>query len=167
MEQLNVRLIILQFGVNLVPHVVDSYAYYEKQLYTQIIALKKVNPKAAVVLIGVSDMSRKEGGRFVSYPNITKIRDAQRNAAFKAGAAFWDCYQAMGGENSMPAWVHANPPLASKDFVHFSLRGSNLVAEMFYSSLMAEYENFLSMKSKKENQVANEGNNLLIPTVDK
>lgn len=144
MSLLNVRLIILQFGVNIVPNVVESYKYYENQLYNQIVTLKKLNPKAAVILIGVSDMSRKEGGRFVSYSNIPKIRDAQRNAAFRAGAAFWDCYQAMGGENSMTAWVNATPALASKDFVHFSLRGSNLIAEMFYSSLMAEYDNFVN-----------------------
>jgi lysophospholipase L1-like esterase len=159
MQLLNVRLIILQFGVNLVPHIVDSYKFYENQLYNQIVALKRVNPKAAVILIGVSDMSRKEGATFVSYPNIAKIRDAQRNAAFRAGAAFWDCFQAMGGENSMPAWVFANPPLASKDFVHFSLRGSNLIAEMFYSSLMAEYDRYLAGNMANNQLTLNEESN--------
>ncbi|HPE18445.1 MAG TPA: hypothetical protein PLM76_07385 [Tenuifilaceae bacterium] len=164
MQLLNVRLIILQFGVNLVPHIVDSYKFYENQLYNQIIALKRANPKAAVVLIGVSDMSRKEGAAFVSYPNISKIRDAQRNAAMRAGAAFWDCFRAMGGENSMPAWVFANPPLASKDFVHFSLRGSKLIAEMFYSSLMAEYDRFLASKMQSSQLSQNEAENLEFET---
>jgi hypothetical protein len=104
-------------------------------------------------------MSRKEGATFVSYPNIAKIRDAQRNAAFRAGAAFWDCFQAMGGENSMPAWVFANPPLASKDFVHFSLRGSNLIAEMFYSSLMAEYDRYLAGNMANNQLTLNEESN--------
>jgi len=142
-QLVNPSLIILQFGVNLVPHIVPSYDYYERQLYNQIVALKRAKPNVAVLVVGVSDMSRKEGGRFVSYPNIEKIRDAQRSAAIRAGAAFWDCYNAMGGQNSMPAWVYANPPLASKDFVHFSLRGSNLIAEMLYTSLMNEYDKYL------------------------
>lgn len=142
------KLIILQFGVNVVPHIVDSYKYYENQMYRQMMALKRANPNTAIILIGVSDMSRRESGRYVSYPNIEKIRDAQRNAAFRAGASFWDCYKAMGGENSMPAWVYANPPLASKDFVHFTLRGANLIAEMFYSSLMQSYDSYIDKTDK-------------------
>lgn len=142
MQMVDAKLIILQFGVNVVPHIVDSYKYYENQMYEQIMALKRAKPNAAVLLIGVSDMSRKEGGSYVTYPNVEKIRDAQRNAALRSGAAFWDCYRAMGGRNSMPAWTFADPPLASKDFVHFTLRGSNLIAEMFYSALMQSYEEY-------------------------
>ncbi|HNS31195.1 MAG TPA: hypothetical protein PKL52_11750 [Tenuifilaceae bacterium] len=147
MQLVSPSLIILHFGVNLVPHIVPNYDYYERQVYNQIVALKRAKPGLAVLVVGVSDMSRKEGGRFVSYPNIEKIRDAQRSAALRAGAAFWDCYQAMGGKNSMPTWVYANPPLASKDFVHFSLRGSNIVAEMLYASLMDEYERYVKAEN--------------------
>ncbi|HNV51641.1 MAG TPA: hypothetical protein PKM28_02010, partial [Tenuifilaceae bacterium] len=70
--------------------------------------------------------------------------NAQRNAAFRAGAAFWDCYTAMGGKNSMPEWVNANPSLATKDFTHFNFRGAKLIAEMFTASLLNEYSNFQS-----------------------
>ncbi len=139
----NPSLIILQFGVNVVPHIVKSYDYYENQLYQQMRAIKRAHPKVSIILIGVSDMARRENGVYVSYPNIELIRNAQRNAAFRAGAAFWDCFTAMGGKNSVPAWAFASPPLASKDFVHFTLRGSNLVAEMFYSSLMQSYNSYI------------------------
>lgn len=148
MQLVDPSLIILQFGVNVVPHIVESYLYYENQMYQQVLALRRAKPNVSVIIVGVSDMSRREGGRFVSYPNIEKIRDAQRNAALRSGAAFWDCYMAMGGQNSMPAWVYATPALASKDFVHFTLRGSNLIAEMFYSSLMNSYEEYISSQSK-------------------
>jgi len=47
----------------------------------------------------------------------------------------------------MPTWVYANPPLASKDFVHFSLRGSNIVAEMLYASLMDEYDRYVKAEN--------------------
>ena len=142
LAMVNPRLIILQFGVNVVPHIVKSYDYYENQLYQQMLAIKRAQPNVSIILIGVSDMARKENGVYVSYPNIERIRNAQRNAAFRAGAAFWDCYSAMGGKNSMPAWAFASPALASKDLIHFTLRGSNLVAEMFYSALMQSYNQY-------------------------
>ena len=142
-KKLNVRLILLQFGVNVVPHIVDDYTYYEKRFYKQLQYIRSMNPGIPVVVMGLSDMSRKENDYYVSYPNIEKIRNAQKNAAFKAGCAFWDTYEAMGGHNSMPSWVFAEPPLAHKDFTHFTYRGSKLIARMLYNALMHDYNAFL------------------------
>jgi lysophospholipase L1-like esterase len=144
LKMLNAKLIILQFGVNVVPNVVENYKYYEIQLYNQLKAIQEAKTDASIIMIGVSDVSRKEGLKYVSYPNVEKIRDAQKNAAFRAGVPFWDCYAAMGGKNSMAAWENAKPPLANKDFVHFTYRGANLIAEMFYAALMSEYTNYLA-----------------------
>lgn len=150
LKMLNTKLIILQFGVNVVPNIVESYKYYEIQLYNQIKAIQAAKPDASIIMIGVSDVSRKEGLRFVSYPNVEKIRDAQKNASFKAGIPFWDCYKAMGGKNSMVAWENSKPPLATKDFIHFTYRGANLIAEMFYGALMLEYDNYILKISKQK-----------------
>lgn len=147
LRMLNAKLIILQFGVNVVPNIVDNYKYYQVQLYNQIKALQAALPETSIIMIGVSDVARKEGLRYTSYPNIELIRDAQKQAAFKAGIPFWDCYKAMGGKNSMAAWEGANPPLANKDFIHFTYRGANLIAEMFYAALISEYETYLKKES--------------------
>lgn len=161
LQMLNTKLIILQFGVNVVPNIVESYKYYEVQLYNQIKAIQAAKPDASIIMIGVSDVSRKEGLRFVSYPNVEKIRDAQKNASFKAGIPFWDCYEAMGGKNSMVAWENSNPPLATKDFIHFTYRGANLIAEMFYAALMLEYDNYILKVSKqKTNQLVSREDSL-------
>lgn len=134
-KMMNVRLVILQFGVNVVPNPRKDYKYYENFFYDQLIGLKRMNPDLSVLVIGVSDMARKEKGTYVSYPNIELIRDAQRNAAFRAGCAFWDLYEAMGGQNSMAEWVKLKPPLARKDFTHFNDNGAKAVAEMFCNAL--------------------------------
>lgn len=135
----NSGLIILEFGVNVVPHQVKSYAFYERALTRQIKYLQYVFPNTPVLIIGLSDMSQRKGNYYASYPNIEKIRDAQRNAAKNTNSAFWDLYAAMGGENSMPSWVFAEPPLAKKDFIHFNRKGGHIVAQMLYNALMEEY----------------------------
>jgi len=142
-QKINAKLIIMQFGVNLVPHIIDDYSYYEKQFYRQLKTLKELRPDICIIVIGVSDMSRNNYGKYVSYPNITKIRDAQKNAAFKAGCAFWDTYEAMGGKNSMPVWVNNNPPLARTDYTHFTWKGSVVISKMFYEALMHDYNEYL------------------------
>ncbi len=154
LRMLNAKLIILQFGVNVVPNVVENYKYYENQFYNQIKAIQTALPSASIIIIGVSDVSRKEGLSYTSYPNIEKIRNAQKIAAFRAGVPFWDCFKAMGGKNSMAAWENAKPPLASKDFIHFTYRGANLIAEMFYAALMSEYEDYLQKNRRSiKNQI--------------
>lgn len=141
-QQLKVKFIILQYGVNVVPHVISDYKYYERQFYTQLKMLRELAPEASILVVGLSDMSRKEGEVYTTYPNVEKIRNAQRNAAFKAGCAFWDLFTAMGGKDSMPSWVFAKPALANKDFTHFTPKGAQIVAEMLFKSLMFEYEKF-------------------------
>jgi lysophospholipase L1-like esterase len=140
-KQLNVRLIIFQFGVNIVPNVVKSYTWYENLMVKQLQHLRSAAGNTPIIVIGVSDMSRKKETWYESYPNIVAIRNAQRNAAFRTGCAFWDLYEAMGGNNSMPSWVFADPPLANKDFVHFNARGSRIVSHMLYEAIMNDFDN--------------------------
>ena len=141
-NDLNVSLVLLQFGVNVAPNIVESYSYYERAFYKQLKLLKQIKPDLSIVVMGISDMARKEENQVVSYPNLEKIRDAQKNAAFKAGCAFWDSYEAMGGEGSMTDWANGDPPLARKDFVHLTYTGSIKLAEMFLKSLMSDFRKY-------------------------
>ncbi len=146
-RDLNVRLAIVQFGVN-VDQKLSDYTFYENALYAQLRYLKSLSPRLSILVIGTSDRSYNKAGSYVSYAGVSKIRDAQRNAAFRAGCAFWDLYEVMGGENSMPSWVFNKPPLAEKDFTHFTFKGAGIVGEMLYEALMYEYEKYKRMKAQ-------------------
>ncbi|MDR3296727.1 MAG: hypothetical protein LBS94_00645 [Prevotellaceae bacterium] len=136
---LDVRGIVMQFGTNVVPKIVSSYAYYEEQLYAQLTLLRRLAPQASILVVGVADMARRGSSNALeSYPNIEKIRNAQRNAALRAGCAFWDSYAAMGGKNSIVSWAYAQPSLAAKDFCHFSNVGATLMAELLCRSLLRD-----------------------------
>jgi hypothetical protein len=147
-KSLNVKLIILQFGGNVVPYIVENYKFYENWFYDQLIRIKQVCPGVCIIVIGVADMSVKEKDRYVTYPNLNKVRNALKNATFRADAAYWDMYEAMGGKNSMPSWVFAEPPLAAKDFVHFNPHGSKIIAQMFYNSFIYEYDKYEKKEMK-------------------
>lgn len=142
MEYLAPGLLILQYGGNVVPYI--NAARYQRSFLRELEFLKELCPGVPVIVIGPSDMSLKEKGVFVTYPGIEPVRDALRNAALESGFAFWDLYEAMGGYNSMPSFVHSDPPLASTDYIHFTALGVNLVAEMFYNALMLEYNRYSS-----------------------
>ena len=141
-HKLKVKLFILQFGGNMVPAEIKSFRGYEDWFYSQIKRIQDICPDAAVLVIGPADMSVREKEKYVTSPNVEKVREALRNAASRSDAVFWDMYRAMGGRNSMPSWVNANPSLASSDFVHFNPRGAKTIAQMFYNAFILEYQKF-------------------------
>ena len=148
---LNAKLVLLQFGVNLVPNDAGrtvNASSIENALARELSFLKASMPDVSVVVISVSDRAYKDGERYRTNPNVPLVRNAQRNAALRAGYAFWDLYEAMGGENSMAGWVNQRPALGGRDYTHFSARGAQRVGEMFYKSLMIEYVTYL--KQQKE-----------------
>jgi len=142
-RELNVRMIILQFGGNIVPMNADDYSFYETYFRRELTLIKRILPDVPVIVIGPSDMSVKEDDKLVTYPSVIKVRDALKNATLGSGYAFWDMFEAMGGENSMPGWVYADPPLAIPDFVHFTTRGAKLIGEMFYDAFIYDYYRWL------------------------
>ncbi len=138
-KALNAKLIILQYGINVVPNPQKNYDYYQRLFSAQLAAIKRAAPDMSILVIGPSDMSTRIDGVYASYPNITLIRDAMQKAASANNCAFWDLYSAMGGQNSMVSWVNDKPALAGKDFTHFTPKGAQYVGEMLYDALMKEY----------------------------
>lgn len=134
LRQMNVRGIIMQYGVNVVPNAISDYSYYKRSLVSQFKALKKAYPGISIIVVGPNDMSKNDDGEYSSYENIPRIRDAMKAAALESGCCFWDLYKAMGGENAMKEWV--NKGLAQKDYTHFTYKGAKYVGEMLYEAII-------------------------------
>ena len=143
-NDLHVRLVIMQFGVNAIPQkenkIIKDYTFYKTEFAKQLKYLHETLPDAAIIVVGVSDRSIRQGDNYITNPNVFKLRQAQKEAALENGCIFWDLFEAMGGENSMPAWVLRDEPLANKDFIHFNNKGAEYVATMFLNALRKEYK---------------------------
>jgi len=135
-------MILLQYGGNSVPYLKTDkqISTYQESIRKQIVLLRELAPKAKIVFVGPSDMSTVVNGKRQTYPKLAGIVDSLRLAATESGAAYWDIYGVMGGENSMMQWVSARPALAGSDYVHFTLAGSQKVGEMFCDALFLYYD---------------------------
>lgn len=138
----NVRLILLQYGGNSVPYLKTDKAIsgYLESVRKQIRFLRGIAPQAKVVFIGPSDMSTTVAGKRQTYPMLPGFVDSLKVSATQSGAAYWDIYGVMGGENSMVQWVKAHPALAGSDYVHFTLAGSRKIGDMFCDALFLYYD---------------------------
>ena len=143
MRLINPGLCILHFGVNIAPSVREKYTYYRSRLVREIRKMKELMPGVPILVVGISDMARKENGEMVSYPNIEAIKKVQKEAARNCGCAFWDLEEFMGGVGSMVEWVNADPRLGQKDFVHFTNEGTEKIGEHLSELIISEYEKYL------------------------
>lgn len=148
----NVKLIMLQYGGNVMPYTKTSQAIsnYCSSLRRQIAHIHKLAPEATILFIGPSDMSTSINGKRQTYPVLPEMVDSLKQCVTASGAAYWDIYGAMGGYNSMVDWVNAQPSLAGSDYVHFTPRGSVRIGEMFYDSFRLYYDYYLWRKKNEE-----------------
>jgi alginate O-acetyltransferase complex protein AlgI len=128
-------LVVMHYGLNLATNIRNDYSYYEKGLLRQLNLLKEISPGTGVMVVGLTDMAYQDGDIIKSYPNISKIIKAQRNASAESGAVFWDARSAMGGKSSIIRWFDMDPPLAKKDYVHLTDQGADTLARLMISDL--------------------------------
>ena len=67
---------------------------------------------------------------------------AQRNVAKESGVAFWNTFEAMGGEGSMAKWMKSG--LGGGDLTHPTPQGAEALGDLLYKSLTTGFEAWLS-----------------------
>ena len=142
-KAMNARLIIMEYGGNLVPGTSKSNVEYTKKLITrQIQAIQKANPDADILFIGPADMARQQDGQWKTYPALNMTIKALRQVALDNGAAYWDMHRVMGGNGSMIKWVNREPALGFTDHIHFTRRGAAYMGDLFCAALRMHYDYF-------------------------
>lgn len=131
-EATNTRLIILQYGGNIVPYLKNeqSVAKYIKNMRRQVTYLRQCAPHASFLFIGPSDMFLQLNGVKQS-PTIIPYLDEQLEHFCRTNnLAYYSLFQMMGGSGSMELWQEQN--LAGNDGIHFSRKGSAIASNNLF-----------------------------------
>jgi len=144
-EDQNIKLLILQFGNNAIPYLdsLEECRYFEHVYYQIFSRLKRILPQTSILVMGVGDMLTRQQGVEITWPLLIPFRDAQKRAAERADCAFWDVFEAMGGERSLLAWNEKK--LASTDG-HFSPAGQQLIGVKLHEDLMTAFQLYHKQK---------------------
>lgn len=130
-------LIILEYGLNIATERGRNYDNYQKGLLKAIGHLKENFPQAGLLLLSVGDRDyRTENGDLRTMPGVKNLIRYQQNVAAESGIAFWNMFEAMGGEGSMAKLVQAKPSMANYDYTHINFRGGKHLAGLFYETLI-------------------------------
>ena len=154
-EQMALRkpsLVVLQYGTNEseAPGLAQNY---EKTLSALVAMVKAAAPNASVLIAAPLDRAEtSEGGAMRTKPILKRLVSAQRSVAKQSGVAFWNTFEAMGGEGSMARWMKTG--LGGGDLTHPTPQGAEVIGDLFSKALTTGFEAWLS---RNPNPNANAG----------
>lgn len=142
-------LIVLQFGLNVASKDGKNYHGYTKQMGKVIQRLKEAFPQTGILIVSVGDRDGKlSDGEIHTLPGIKALLRYQQQMAADHSVAFWNLFDAMGGEGSMKRMAEAKPSEAGKDYTHINRRGGKRLAGILYKTLMHGYEQYEKRNSQ-------------------
>jgi lysophospholipase L1-like esterase len=107
---------------------------------------------ASVLIMSPMDRGQRDAtGQIVTPAALPRLVEIQRRIAAETNCAFFNTFQAMGGEGTMGRWYDAQPRLVSADFMHPLPAGAKKVGVLLYDALEAGYQEY---KSKQEQRLA-------------
>jgi lysophospholipase L1-like esterase len=142
-EQLKLRdpaLIVFQYGTNESDLKKLDRNDYERDLARLIDELKDAASGASLLVVAPLDRAEYRNGRLFTKQVILDLVAIQRRVALAHGAAFWDTFEAMGGEGSMARWMKTRPQLGGGDLTHPTPRGAEILGNMLSDALVHAYD---------------------------
>jgi len=141
-KKLNYDLIIMSYGANVSSPNKGIFTVYENKMVNVIKKFRKAFPNTSFLLVSSSDRTQKVGTRFVTNPDVLLLLEAQKRIVEKTGISFWNLSEMMGGQDSMDDWVNSSPPLALKDYAHFTQLGGSRVAGFLFDAIIDLFSKF-------------------------
>jgi lysophospholipase L1-like esterase len=136
-------LVVLAYGTNEsgFPKFVDST--WGNELKSAVKRLQAALPESSILLMSPMDRgernNRGEIETIAAMPRLVKI---EARVAEETGVAFFNTFQAMGGDGTMARWYAAEPRLVGADFIHPMPAGAKIVGELLYGSLRDGYNEY-------------------------
>ncbi len=134
-------LIVIHYGLNVANAKQSNYSGFNNQMSKAIRKLKACYPNASILVVSISDRDQRgSDGQMHTMKGVTELRDYQRKLANDERVAFWNLYDAMGGDGAM-ARMKENKQ-ANLDYTHINFAGGKHVAKILFDVLMNGKENY-------------------------
>ena len=110
--------------------------------------LKEVFPEASILIVSVGGREyTDENGELCTMPGVKRLIRYQQALAAETHVAFWNMFEAMGGEGSMVKMVESKPQMANYDYTHINFRGGKHIAGLLFETLMYGKEQYEKRKA--------------------
>lgn len=142
----NPNMVIINYGTNESEYAsANQMQKYEKDLHEVIRRVREALPKVAILVVSPMDRGKRvPGGKIITNPAIPMIVEMQRRVAMEENCAFFNMYQAMGGEGTMAKWYAGTGKnhLVGGDLTHPTAEGSEIVGSLLFEAIKDGYTKY-------------------------
>ena len=136
-------LVVLAYGTNEsgFPGFIDST--WAAEMKNAVKRVQAALPDASILLMSPMDRGeRNERGEIETIAAMPRLVKIEAKVAEETGVAFFNTFQAMGGEGTMARWYAAEPRLVGADYIHPMPAGAKIVGELLYGALRDGYNEY-------------------------
>jgi lysophospholipase L1-like esterase len=140
LERASPALIVVNYGSNESSFGSFVHKQYAAELRLAIQRLRQNAPGVPILVMSPMDRGERSGlDEIETMKTIPEIVAIQRQVAAETHCAFFDTYDAMGGDGTMARWYAASPRLVTADLLHPTPQGATIVAGLFLEQLGLGY----------------------------
>jgi lysophospholipase L1-like esterase len=133
-------LVIVNYGSNESSFGAFVHKQYAAELRLAIQRVRDRAPGASILVMSPMDRGERSGlDEIKTMDTIPEIVAIQRQVAAETHVAFFDTFDAMGGDGTMARWYSASPRLVTADLLHPTPQGATIVAGLFVDQLDLGY----------------------------
>jgi hypothetical protein len=133
-------LVVVNYGSNESSFGAFVHKGYAAELRLAIQRIRAAAPGVPILVMSPMDRGERAGMNDIqTMSTIPEIVAIQRQVAAETHCAFFDTYDAMGGDGTMARWYAASPRLVTADFLHPTPQGATIVAGLFVDQLGLGY----------------------------
>jgi lysophospholipase L1-like esterase len=134
------NLIVINYGTNEAGFASFVDTQYEGELRAAIARIRAAAPNASILVMSPMDRGERGAGNSIStMATIPRLVAIQQRVAGETGCAFFNTFQAMGGDGTMQRWYTSKPRLVGGDLIHPSPAGARIVADALVAELEKGY----------------------------
>jgi lysophospholipase L1-like esterase len=134
-------LVIINYGTNESGFGAFVDKQYEGELRLAIQRIRNALPNVSILVMSPMDRGERSGiDQIQTMKTIPRIVAIQKRVAADTHCAFFDTFNAMGGDGTMARWYNGNPRLVAGDLIHPTPQGAGIVAKAFVKDLLEGYD---------------------------
>lgn len=134
-------LIVIHYGLNVANEKQKDYGGYTNQLGKVIDLMKAAFPQASILVVSMGDRDKRgSDGQMHTMGGVKEMVSYERKMASDHHVAFWNLYEAMGGDGSLAKMTEKKQ--ANLDYTHINFAGGRHLAELLFDVLMNGKENY-------------------------
>ncbi|CAN5682274.1 hypothetical protein BH10ACI4_BH10ACI4_03990 [soil metagenome] len=136
-------LVIINYGTNESGFGAFVDHQYEGELRLAIQKIRNALPNVSILVMSPMDRGERSGiDEIQTMSTIPRVVAIQKRVAADTQCAFFDTFNAMGGDGTMSRWYSGSPRMVAGDLIHPTPQGAAIIAQIFVKNLMQGYDGY-------------------------